>query len=81
MIVTWFTPPRRSVEWFGQTQGTLATIARGGMSAVASVIGPPGEAGADGANAFRFIGDVAPDTTSWVTNDLWLDTSTETAND
>jgi len=45
MIVTWFTPARRSFEWFGQTDKTLALIERGGTSAVASVIGPPGGVG------------------------------------
>jgi len=43
MIVTWFTPARRSFEWFGQTEGTLALIERGGTSAVASVIGAAGQ--------------------------------------
>lgn len=45
MIVEWFTPPRRVFEWFGQTADTLATIQRGGTSAVATVIGPQGPAG------------------------------------
>jgi len=49
MIVTWFTPARRSFEWFGQTAGTLALIERGGTSAVASVIGQDGDPGPRGA--------------------------------
>jgi len=55
MIVTWFTPPRRSLEWFGQMDGTLALIERGGMSAIASVIGPPG-AGASVGPGFKLVG-------------------------
>jgi hypothetical protein len=58
MTVEWFQPPGVVHEWFGQTQGTLATIARGGTTAVASVVGAPGSAGA-GASVgpgFKLVG-------------------------
>ena len=55
MIVEWFQAPRVVHEWFGQTQGTLATIARGGTTAVASVVGAPG-AGASVGPGFKLIG-------------------------
>jgi len=62
MIVEWFTPPRRSYEWFGQTGTTLAQISNGGTSAVASVIGPPGPAGGGGGGVavgpgFQLVGN------------------------
>jgi hypothetical protein len=44
VIIEWFTPTRRSFEWFGETPITIAAIQRGETSAVASVIGPPGPA-------------------------------------
>jgi hypothetical protein len=47
-VVEWFSPARAELEWFGQTTGTIATIARQGVSAVASVIGPPGPSGSAG---------------------------------
>lgn len=59
MIVEWFTPPRRSYEWFGETAETLATIASGGTSAVAAVIGPQGGSAYDIAVQEGFTGTEA----------------------
>ena len=47
-VVEWFSPARPTLEWFGQTSGTIATISRQGVSAIASVIGPPGPSGSAG---------------------------------
>ena len=55
MIVEWFQDAPRTHEWFGQTGDTLALIARGGTSAVASVIGPPGAGSAVGPG-FKIVG-------------------------
>lgn len=59
MIVQWFTIPGPTLKWFGQTEGTLALILHGGMSAVASVIGPEGPEGPSGASIITI--DPAPD--------------------
>jgi hypothetical protein len=58
MIVEWFSPARPTLEWFGQTSGTLDAIQRQGISAVASVIGPPGSsgAGAQVGPGFKIVG-------------------------
>ena len=55
IVVEWFQDAPRTHQWFGQTQGTLATITRGGTSAVASVIGPPGSGSAVGPG-FKLVG-------------------------
>ena len=47
-VVKWFSPARAELEWFGQTTGTIATIARQGVTAVASVVGPRGPSGSAG---------------------------------
>lgn len=47
--------------------------------------GSPGAPGSNGTNgtigpvgvAFKYIGPTAPDTSTWVANDFWYDTSTE----
>ena len=44
MIVEWFTPRTKAdIEWFGQTDETLALIEEAGVQAIASVVGPRGE--------------------------------------
>jgi hypothetical protein len=49
MNVEWFVPRvKPNLEWFGQTQDTLAAIEKNGRLAVASVIGPAGPKGDPG---------------------------------
>ena len=44
MILEWFTPhPKPTLEWFGQHSSILARLNRRTVSAVASVVGPPGQ--------------------------------------
>lgn len=61
-VVEWFAPARPTLEWLGQTEGTLALIAAQGMTAVASVIGPPGANGSAGA---RYVHTQASAATLW----------------
>ena len=70
MIVEWFAPARPTLEWFGQTSGTLASIERSGTTAVASVIGPPGVGADDALLAVRRLAefDTAPARTQARTN-------------
>ena len=44
MILEWFTPhPKPTLEWVGQHSSVLARLNRRTVSAVASVVGPPGQ--------------------------------------
>ena len=68
MIVEWFTPTERpTLEWFGQTSGTLATIQRRGVSAVASVVGPRGIQGPVGPQGIQ--GPQGESATQWQITD------------
>lgn len=55
IVVEWFSLPRRTLEWFGQTGDTLAKIEVGGTTAIASVVGPPG-AGANVGPGLEIVG-------------------------
>ena len=49
MIIEWFTPDSGpSLEWFGQTNETLAVISSQGINVIASVVGPIGSQGIQG---------------------------------
>lgn len=53
-VIEWFQPQHRAYEWFGPTGEILASIQGGGVSVVASVIGPPGPRGLAGGEASTF---------------------------
>ncbi len=60
MTVEWFTPVSKpTLEWFGQKEGTLATIQEQGISVVASVAGIKGDQGEPGTSTI--VIDPQPD--------------------
>lgn len=61
------------------TNGTNGAPGRDGTNGVDGAPGTNGTNGAPGVNGagFRYIGATAPDTTTWVADEFWYDTSTE----